>query len=98
MLWDMLTPRRPNPRPLGHPGLLLALKHEVTDLQTLCSLLQTSRVTSEALFAHCCGSVPLECKPGNWLHVIGWVDIICCGQHLPVSTLCGSQEVQYTYI
>jgi hypothetical protein len=82
MMWDMVSLSRLKGCPLAHPGLLLLLQHEVKDLQTLCSLLQTAKATHEAAFAHCCGSVPMQCRPGELLVAAQGADSICiCCSH-----------------
>jgi hypothetical protein len=74
MVWETMSLSRSKGCPLGHPGLLLLLQHEVKDLQTMCSLLQTAKATREAAFLHCYGSVPLQCRPGELLLGAQWPD------------------------
>ncbi|WIA22907.1 hypothetical protein OEZ86_009843 [Tetradesmus obliquus] len=53
--------RKSSRSPLGHDCLPLVLQQGVEDLQTACTLLQTSKAMRDAALAHC--SVPLSCSP-----------------------------------
>jgi hypothetical protein len=68
MLWDVVAISRPKCRSLGHPCLALVLQqHMLGGLQPMCRLLQTSKAARDVALAHCCGFVPLECRPGALL-------------------------------
>lgn len=73
-MWDLVSSRRSKSCSLEHAGLPLLLQQQVKDLQTLCSLLQTSKAAREAALAHC--SVPLLCSPATLEqaeHIAEWV-------------------------